>query len=107
MRTVSIGSVFTTVATLALPAGSYLVYATGNAALQGTGACRIDSESGPLAPDMTVDTGFTIVGSWSFGTAFTAQLECAVSSGTMSVSSGTLYAIQVSGVTLVSSGGGE
>lgn len=103
---VSAGSTFTTVTTLALPAGRYLLYATGNAA--GPGSCRLGSPSGSLSgPGTAVVAGFTLVGSWSAGTAVTVRLECSVASGTLSVSGGTLYAIQVSGVTLVGTGGSE
>ena len=128
---VSIGATFKTVAAMVLPAGNYLVYATGAATLQdvlvgGTlthaaGSCRIDTSSGPTVlattpvespqtGSVSVDTfhqAVTLVGAWTLNAGFTARLECTVGSGTLSVANGTLFAIQVASVTTPGSGGGE
>jgi hypothetical protein len=105
----------TTVATLSLPAGSFLLFATGNASLQGVGGaqgagvCRISSPtrrlSGSDVPVVGPQAGLSLVGSSDGGGAMAVRLDCASTAGTMSVAGATLYAIQVSGVTAPGSGG--
>jgi hypothetical protein len=95
----------TTVATLTLPAGTYLVLTGGSVSLQGTagaqglGVCRI---SGPTRRLSSSDVPFAgpqaalSLTAWSQSTAQTdVRLECATTAGSMSVSGATLYAVQV------------